>query len=363
MFQWYVFVLIAVVAVFARLMKQIEVINCYKQKEERYGKLPVLAIGIPLIYLAGIRDNLEFGDTLSYRKWFLGLSSDLLSIPSVITGEGKDKGFSVFTIIMKSIIGSRDVWFFTIIAMISIGCLLWVYKKYSSAFAISMFLFIASTDYLQWNYNGIRQFMAVSICFACIDLIVQKKYTKAIIIILLASTIHATALLMIPILFIVQGKPWNLKTVLFILGVILAISYVEQFTDLLAGIMESTQYSNEVDQFTSDNGAHMFRAVVYGIPAVIALVFRKRLEFYNNPVMNVCTNMSIIALGFYVLAVFTSGIFIGRIPIYFSLYNYILLPWEINTIFTKKSAKVIYAIMIVFYLIYYYYQAVISWGL
>ena len=63
------------------------------------------------------------------------------------------------------------------------------------------------------------------------------------------------------------------------------------------------------------------------------------------------------------ISMFTSGIFIGRLPIYFSLYGYILLPWEIEHMFEEKSQRLIYLFMIVAYLMFYYYQVVLSWGL
>lgn len=362
-YQWYVFVLIVVVAFCTFMIGQTKMVNSYGLKEQRYELLPVLAIVLPLIYWAGTREDMVFGDTSAYRIAFKNSASTWSEIPNIIAGDGKDKGFSILVVILKSIIGNRDVIYFTIVAAVCLGLVFGVYKKYSCAFAITAFLFVASTDYVQWCYNGIRQFIVVAVCFACIDLIIQKKYIQVIIIVLIVSTIHATALLMIPIIFIVQGKPWNRKTLIFIALILLAVAYVEQFTDILAQIMENSQYSSEVEQFTTDEGSHVLRVIVYGIPAILALIFKDRIEEYNNPLINVCINMSIISMCFYLLATFTSGIFIGRIPIYFSLYNYILLPWEINVLFNRKSAWLINICMIVMYMAYYYYQAVISWGL
>ena len=66
--------------------------------------------------------------------------------------------------------------------------------------------------------------------------------------------------------------------------------------------------------------------------------------------------MSIVSVGFYIVSMFTSGIFIGRLPIYFSLYSYILLPWEIDHMFTKRSARLIYVVMVVGHLGFYLYS-------
>jgi hypothetical protein len=99
------------------------------------------------------------------------------------------------------------------------------------------------------------------------------------------------------------------------------------------------------------------------MPAVFAFMGRKAIERTNNPLINLCTNMSLITAGLYLISVFTSGIFIGRLPIYASLYGYILLPWEINYMYKDSSRFMVYGLMILFYLVFYYYQMHLAWGL
>ena len=95
--------------------------------------------------------------------------------------------------------------------------LLFVYRKYSPEYLVSIFLFIASADYISWMFNGIRQFTAVTLIFAATTLILKKKYLPVLLIVLLASTVHQSALLMIPFILIAYGKAWNKKTLLFVL--------------------------------------------------------------------------------------------------------------------------------------------------
>lgn len=363
MFQWYLFVLIFTVGLLANMTRQTYTVNSYGQREQRYGWLPVLIILVPLIYLAGTRDDMGFGDTSAYRIGFHDLPSSLSGLSGYFTDDSKDKGFTVFSVIIKSIIGNREVLYFLIIAAICLICVFYVYKKYSCNFIMAAFLFVASADYIQWTYNGIRQFLAVSLIFACTGLLLKKKYVPLIAVILLASTIHGSALIMLPIVFIVQGKPFNKRTVLFLFAMLMAIAFIDQFTDIITNIMENTQYSGEVDQFLSTEGTSIQRVLVYSIPAFIVLLFRKRIETADNQLINMASNMSIATLGFMFLSAFSSGLFLGRLSIFTSLYNYILLPWVIENIFTKSSARLIYAIMIVCYLIFYYYQVVITWGL
>ena len=85
------------------------------------------------------------------------------------------------------------------------------------------------------------------------------------------------------------------------------------------------------------------------------------IQAEDDPVINFCTNMSIISTGIYIISMFTSGIFIGRLPIYASLYNYILLPWEIDHMFTKESKRLIMIVMVAAYLVFYWYQIEVVW--
>lgn len=362
-FQWYVFVLIAAVGILAPMLGQVRTVNICGRQEQRYSWIAALAIIIPLIYLAGTRGDMGFGDTSAYRSGFHALPSSLSGLSEYFTDTSKDKGFTVFSVIIKSIIGNRDVLYFLIIAAICLTCVFYVYKTYSCNFIITAFLFLASADYIQWTYNGIRQFLAVSLIFACTGLLLKKKYIPVIAVILLVSTIHASALIMLPIIFIVQGKPFNKRTVMFLAAMLLAIAFIDQFTDIITNIMENTQYSGEVDQFLSAEGTSIQRVIVYSIPAFIALLFRKRIEIADNPLINMASNLSIATFGILCVSAFSNGLFLGRLSIYTSTYNYILLPWEIENIFTKSSARLIYVVMIVCYLAFYYYQVVITWGL
>lgn len=161
MFQWYLFVLIFAVGLFANITGQVYTENSYGQREQRYGWLPVLIILVPLIYLAGTRDDMGFGDTSAYRMGFHNLPSSLSGLSGYFTENSKGKGFTVFSVIIKAIIGNRDILYFSIIAAICLICVFYVYKKYSCNFIMAIFLFVASGDYIQWTYNGIRQFLAV----------------------------------------------------------------------------------------------------------------------------------------------------------------------------------------------------------
>ncbi|MBO4946815.1 MAG: EpsG family protein, partial [Lachnospiraceae bacterium] len=116
-----------------------------------------------------------------------------------------------------------------------------------------------------------------------------------------------------------------------------------------------------INQYLETKGTNIFRVLVFCIPPVMALLSKRFLLTVNSPIINLSANMSVISMGTYIVSAVTSGIFIGRIPIYFSLYNYILLPWVVEKMFDKWTQKLVYGCIIVCYLAFYWYQMTVAW--
>ena len=357
---------VAIVARFFKVTKKESVIG-YDGEVERYYWLFAFVAFLPIIIMTANRSIYLF-DTGSYYDRFNHMPVGLGEIGDYLEKYTKDKGFSIFSIIIKTYITSDAKLYFFIIALIQGLCLVGVYRKYSSQYVLSISLFILSTEYIAWMYNGLRQFLAACIIFAATSLLLKKKYTKYVPIILLivfASYFHQSALIVIPFVFLIQGKAWNKKTLLFILLTLLAILFVGEFTNLLDSALSDTQYSNVVTDYSSNGlgGTHPLRVLLYSIPTIIAFLGRKKIQTTKDTIINLCVNASLISTGLYVISMFTSGMFLGRLPIYMSLYNYILLPWEIDHIIPEKYRNIAYIILILIYCVFYYFQMSITWGL
>lgn len=361
----YIFTLIwpAVVALLYNMSGAKKVpVRVLGKNEPRVGWGWALLLAIPLIVVAAQRGY--FADTSAYILSFRNMPDSVSEISSYMQTVQKDELFSFVSLIIKVFITKNYEVYLGILATFQMLVLAKIYRKYSTDFFMSMFLFVASTDYLSWMFNGLRQFTAVCIILLAYNFILTKKYLFAIIVILFASFFHGSALLVIPFIFIVQGKAWNKKNLLFLFGVIIAVSFVDQFTDILDTALSDTQYKNVVSDWTQgqDDGTNILRVLVYSVPAIISLYGKRTIDKADNRLINICTNMSIASAGIYVVSMFTSGIYIGRLPIYFSLFSYILLPWEISQIFSKNSSKLISFILYVCYIGFFCYSIFITWG-
>lgn len=291
------------------------------KKEERWSVPAAIALAIPYIVAAALRSDMMVGDTASYRSWFLSMPATISEWSGVLSEVVKDKGFSVLLLIFRLIIKDSDVLFFFIIAAFQIIVVAMICRKYSCDYWMSIFMFIATTDYISWVNNGLRQFLAVTIIFAATGLMLKKKYLLTILLILLAATIHGSALLMIPVVFIIQGKPWNKKTILLILVSSATLYFADQLTNILDLLLSETVYTNMVSDWQSwnDDGTNPLRVLVYAIPTILSLVGLKYIKEENDPVINLATNAGLVSTALYIVSMGTSGIFMGRLPIYVSM--------------------------------------------
>lgn len=323
----------------------------YNLKQGIQNKIPwmyaIIVFGY-FIFWIGIRNGV--GDTTAYMYMFDSVSPDFNTAWSEIDWEGKGPGFEILSVIFKCFISQDPQWWIMTIAIISGVCILIVLHNYSIDYFYSCFLFISMITFV-WMMNGIRQFIAVSILFLCCNWIVKGKFIKFIIAVLLMCTIHTTAILMIPLFFIARIKPWSGKIYAFIAAMILLCIFSEPFFNGLDSVLSDTAYSGSTAQFADDDGVNPIRVVFYAvIPTMVFLRRDRFVPYYEKfPILPICINMSLITAALYLVGMFTSGLLIGRFPIYSEVYNLILIPFVFKIAFDKEEqqiAKPVYTIIL-----------------
>lgn len=319
--------------------------------------IAVLVLALPVFFI-GIRTN--YIDTKGYIEGFNALETNWTSLVFGIE-DSKGAGWLVYEWIIKRFVTKNANMFLMITAIIQAGAILKLYYKYSCDYAYSMLLFFLSCSFVNMM-NGIRQFLAVALILYFSDYIFEKKYIKFIIVGMLACTIHISAIVWILAIFLVQGKPWNVRTILFGLLVLLSILYVDRFTGLLEDTLSNTIYSGYTAQFSVDDGSNIMHTFIALVPVAISFIGRNIIDTINDNKINVMVNISVLGVMTSLLANFTSGILIGRMPIYFTMFNFALLPWLFENVFTDSSKKLIRIICIVGYAGYAFYYMKHSWG-
>lgn len=313
-----------------------------------------------VIFFAGLRSGVA--DTLTYIKMYNDLQVGFYNIIDVLK-ESDQPGFILLSIFIKTYISQDfNVWFF-IIASISGLCIMYGIYRYSENFGMSAFLFMASCNF-SWMFNGIRQYLVVSILFAFTFLIEERKFIKYCILVFILTTIHKTAIVMIPIYFLAIKKPWHKTTLIIIVGILFCMIFADKFLNMFTEVMENSSYSEGYQEISKiDDGVNIITIFISLIPVLISFIFRKQLQIEKNvSVMDIATNMSILAVCIYIISKITrSGVLVGRMAIYFTTYNLILLPWLIDKSFDINEKRLIKYIMVICYLVLFYYQLNIAW--
>lgn len=349
----FVFVWLAIMAfisLFVPVKKWIPVEGKWELRWKIFWAAVVFA---PIIYLASM--GTMRGDTKGYVLNYLKTPGTWSAIFNAVTRFKSGNGFTVLLNLIKMIFGNNETAFRVILALIHSIPVILVYRYYSTDYLLSVYLFAAAGCHQAWMMNGIRQYVAVVMIFAATPWIIQKKYLRVILVILLAATVHTSALMMLPVIFIVQGEAWNKRTILFILIAVIATVVFSQRVDLADAFLEGTEYEGAITlyQKMGDDGVNPIRVLVSAIPPIMALWGKKKLKLDANLVINVCVNMSIISFGLFLVAMVTSGIMAGRMPIYAQLYSFILLPYLCKRLFKGQNGLLVTGLMIVFYYAYY----------
>lgn len=312
------------------------------------NRLLILMATTSLVLVSGFRNNI--GDTYFYMHAFKVTDFNWGYIRN-----SKDVGFSILQMILKVYTDNPQVLIF-ITALITNILIVAVLYKYSRMIELSLYVYIASGMYLV-SMNGVRQYLTAAIIFTATKYILDGNWKKYFLIVLFASTFHQSALVLIPIYFVVRRKAWSTITFILLLLAVLIVIGFNQFAEAFFATIGDTQYGHYKD--FQEGGANILRVAVEATPLILAFTGRHKLrELF--PKSDYIVNMALLGLVFMIIS--TQNWIFARFSIYFGLYQLILISWVIK-VFIEKDQKLIYYAVILCYFIYFVYEHVITLGI
>lgn len=334
-----------------------KVVKIGQAYEKRATWAPAIIFFGVLIFFCGLRSGVA--DTGTYIHMFNGYPDSIIGVDWNELGD--DKGFVIMSILYKQFISTDFQGWLFLIALASGIVTMLAFKKYSCDFGFTCFLFVATTTFT-YLINGMRQYICISILLLCTDWIIQRKFVPYMILVLLLSTIHGSALIFVPLYFLLDCKPWTSRMWFCVaMAVVVGLGF-DVLGPVLGVALEDTSYSNYSSIITEDGaGVNGIRFLVVLVPVVLAFVGRHIIEREGNLFIDLCVNMSVLNVCIYFVALFSSGMTLGRIAAYFDIYNLLLLPWIIRNIFTEKSSKLVLYVCFAMYLIFFVYQMTMVW--
>lgn len=327
-----------------------------KYRYDAFGQLRIFLVFIVLVVVSGFRKG--FIDTTTYRLMFNNVGTSF-----EYALNQTDKGFYLLMALLNHISSNSQMMVF-VSSLIILVFVIKTLQRYSPDLKLSIYLFVAG-GYYAVSMNGIRQYIAVSILFATLPLLVKERKGLLIFTILIASMFHSSAIIFFLVFLFGYTRVFSKRYFVSVALVIVFLSSTSALAPWIFNFLEGSHYTVYLNDMLSGSlGAGFLRMAVEAAPVLLAFILYRlcdRTIFYSNKLLRISVNLSSLNLIFYILSLQT-WIF-ARIGLYFQIFNLILIPLLINSFFNNKDKLFVKGVIYTLYTVYFIYQMKYGYGI
>ena len=221
--------------------------------------------------------------------------------------------------------------------------------KYTDSYLFVMALFIFTGT---WHgpFNGVRQFLAAAILFAGHRLILERKFWKYLLVVLLATLVHKSAAIGIVFYFLFANRLNIRNVIILLLGMVLVSRHYEELFQLI-GFVKETEMS--IDQYSYySTSVNIFRVLVSCAPAVYVLILYAR----KNPDKEKTFYINALLANAAAMLATANSAYLARFNIYTNTFTALALAKLIKFDNNKAQESIIRAGIVVLYGIFWYLQ-------
>ena len=216
--------------------------------------------------------------------------------------------------------------YYFLVAIISIFYLLvisnLIKKNMQGIYAgLGMLIFVINPYLFLMNLSAMRQCIAMCIFVVAIKYLYERRLIKYMLLILLATGFHTSALILIPVYFFINGKQMNkIQTVVLITGVLILMfesAFVSQMIEIGLNFFDNSDYTHH---FSQDMQNSLRATILTGVSFTYVVINLTNLKGYRL----VCGKLYLIGLLFGLLAYYYS--MFTRVQMYFDIFSIVALP-------------------------------------
>ena len=248
--------------------------------------------------------------------------------------------------------------YFLIPAVLSSFAAVKLFKRYSVNPAFSLLIFFSLGTYIMYM-AALKQCLAMFFLLLALPYAIDKKYIRFYLLVFVAILFHTHAF-MFAIVPLLLEKPWG-KVTWALLGATIFAMLTYDYT--LGAFMEYAQSIGALvdeGELFDGHSINVLRVLVYWIPALLALIFRRRLFADSTKEENLFVNMSIVSAFILTLGLVQAANLFARMAGYFEIATAIALPWNIKKLFTKQSAQLVTILACILYFGYFMFEFTVS---
>ncbi len=321
-----------------------------------------------MIFVSGMRGSFT-ADSYSYQKIFRTFSEGgfnaFISAFSLHYHFNMTEIGYIFINFIVGLFTDKFIWLQIVVAIITyIPIAKWCLE--SDDVGLSLCLFLAIGPYIE-SLNTVRNIMAASIYILGLKYVFTGEFRKYLVVVLLASTIHLSVLVMIPVFFVLRFKPTIGKIFLYVGGTFVFVFCMENLAQLYNSLFLIAANSESVLELLHRRQANPINVIVPVVIVMFTLIIYYTTAAKNelNDMKNIVLVSGTIFWGLLKITMLSSE-YISRFACYFSPFILLLLPKVLNRF--KGMQKIMLSAMIytlcgIFFIIecksygnYYYYQ-------
>lgn len=306
----------------------------------------------PLFFIAAIRYDVGTDYFYTYVPVFMRIAAG--SYAGYITPTGSimtiEPGYQLLNYIVSRFTDNY-VWIFAVTALIFICFVYKAIYEQSVAPCFSIFLLVAGIHYFSF-LNGMRQMIVAAVFLYAVRYLDEKKYITYVIVILLAATIHISALVYLPFLLLANINI-NKKKAWICLGIVTAL--MMPLGNLIRTIISKTQYGWYLSSnYDNVEGGYITTAIQLAIFLLISLYMKNNVKKSTNVYYWCALISAIVGTMFRILPGPT------RIMMIFTLPSIISIPYAVSTEHSTKARFLLKNGIIVIYSIYVIYSLLVN---
>lgn len=309
---------------------------CIEKSKFQKSNCAVLAV---LILIPAILRDYSVGyDTKQYINFYEHISklewNELFSFYW-------EKGFSILNRILAF---ARSGYVISIFVAVLFSFSMCFYiRRNSKIYWLSFYLLIALGFY-GWSFNILRQMSALLVFIAFgVKFIEEKKFFKYIIIVLLATTLHKTAIICFPMYWLckvkITKKTFTISTIFILIITIISRTFVEPIV---------YKYFPKYAAISNEKGSYLLSFMYLAI-FILGFIFRKQWDEDKQTCISYC----MLAYSLLLIGVAQSFSLLGRLALFSQIAVIIFIPNFIWSFRINKNRKILIVGTMVISFLYY----------
>lgn len=209
------------------------------------------------------------------------------------------------------------------------------------------FLILLINPYLfLMHLSGLRQSLAICFFIFAIKFAVERKIFPYIIFVLLATGMHSSAIILLPLYFVLTQKKFDKKYLFITVFLVIVLIFTPVFDLILVKALEyMPRYKHYYNQGIQNSLRSTLISSFYLLLVTFNLGKLKGKEIVYGKLSLIATIISILAIKLSMIA---------RIGMYFDIFLIVTIPHIFNRIEKKLNKQILFTILIAIYLLRYY---------